>query len=368
MGISPGRSVRRSWCESTNSEPPLEPRDLTALGKGYSPFAANDELRGGAFSYLRSEHSPIDRIFVTGDLSPSEERYRFFHVAKERTVDKFIRKIADNRPVVMRLSLGGSKAATSERAVEESLQTVFGVPEFQLESGDGWATGLTSAGLTKPIFLSTKREQFTRLRAEINARLTNQYGAGMLPLTSVDLWVIIFAEAGIKCGGFVNPEAQHSLGERGLLPLPANVTFWNGADAPRWDRLMPLATNLFHYALYLGQLKNKPVTTVGGRTLYRDLFRVAGIVDTAERQANCSRASCTAISSGRITAGVRCPSIISSTATAGIFRSTRSCAARAMSTPRRRYRPIASATSRLPSTLFTPRNREDRAGPWLHFA
>ena len=275
----------KDWVIGTNSEPPLEPRDMTALGNGYSPFAANDELRGGAFSYLRSEHSPIDRIFVTGDLSPSEERYRFFHVAKDRTVDKFIRKFADNRPVVMRLSLGGSRAATSERAVKESLQTVFGVPEFQLESGDGWATGLTSAGLTKPAFLSTNREQFTRLRAEINARLTNQYGTGMLPLTAVDFWVIIFAEAGIKSGGIVNPEAQHSLGERGLLPLPANVTFWNGADAPRWDRLTPLATNLFHYALYLGQLKNKPVTTVGGRTLYRDLFRVAGIVDTAQRQA-----------------------------------------------------------------------------------
>jgi len=275
----------KDWIVGTNSEPPLEPRDLTALGNGYSPFAANDELRGGAFSYLRSEHSPIDRIFVTGDLSPSEERYRFLHVAKDRTVDKFIRKIADNRPVVMRLSLGGSRAATSERAVEQGLQTALGVSEFQLESGDGWATGLTSAGLTKPAFLTTNREQFTRLRAEINARLTNQYGAGIIPLTEVDFWVIVFAEAGIKSGGFVNPEAQHSLGERGLLPLPANVTFWNGANAPRWDRPMPLATNLFHYALYLGQLKNKPVTTVGGRTLYRDLFRIVGIVDTAQRQA-----------------------------------------------------------------------------------
>jgi hypothetical protein len=275
----------KDWIVGANSEPPLEPRDLTALGKGYAPYAANDEQRGGAFSYLRSENSPIDRIFVTGDLSPSEERQRFFHVAKDRTVDKFIRKIADNRPVVMRLSLGGSKAATSERAVVETLQTVFGTPEFRLESGDGWATGLTSAGLTKPAFLSTNRAQFTRLRAEINARLTNQYGAGILPLSEADLWVIIFAEAGIKSGGFVDPEARHSLGERGLLPLPSNVTFWNGADAPRWDRLMPLATNLFHYALYLGQLKNKSVTTVGGRTLYRDLFRVAGIVDTAERQA-----------------------------------------------------------------------------------
>lgn len=275
----------KDWIIGTNSEPPLDPRDLTAIGNGYSPLAANDEQRGGAFSYLRSENSPINRIFVTGDLSPSEERYRFLHVAKDRTVDKFIRKIADNRPVVMRLSLGGSRAATSERAVEESLQSFFGAPDVQLERGDGWATGLASAGLTKPAFLSTNREQFTRLRAEINARLTNQYGAGMLPLTAVDLWVIIFAEAGIKSGGFVNPEARHSLGERGLLPLPANVTFWNGADAPRWDRPMPLPTNLFHYALYLGQLKNKPVTTVGSRTLYRDLFRIAGIVDTAERQA-----------------------------------------------------------------------------------
>ena len=52
---------------------------------------------------------------------------------------------------------------------KEGLVKVFGVPEFQLERGDGWATGLTSAGLTKPAFLSTNREQFTRLRAEITS-------------------------------------------------------------------------------------------------------------------------------------------------------------------------------------------------------
>ena len=29
----------KDWIVGANSEPPLEPRDLTALGSGYSPFA-----------------------------------------------------------------------------------------------------------------------------------------------------------------------------------------------------------------------------------------------------------------------------------------------------------------------------------------
>jgi hypothetical protein len=43
------------WILGGDLQPPLDPRDLPALDKhDYLALAANDEVRGGAFSYLRS--------------------------------------------------------------------------------------------------------------------------------------------------------------------------------------------------------------------------------------------------------------------------------------------------------------------------
>ena len=187
--------------------------------------------------------------------------------------------------MVLRLSLGRSAATDSN--VEASFRSILGdaapteARAYSVERGEdgSWASGLTKAAV-----LRENREPFVRLRREIRAVLDRQYGSATLPVTDPDLWVIIFAEAGVM-NGLIGPDARHSLSERGLLPLPANVTYWNGPDAPRWDRPMPLERNLYHYALYLGQLKNKSVTSVGGRTLYRDLFRMPAIVESEERQA-----------------------------------------------------------------------------------
>lgn len=96
--------------------------------------------------------------------------------------------------------------------------------------------------------------------------------------------MITFAEAGLRASG-VDPDFRHSNGEIGLYPLPENIAFWIGADAPSWNRPMSIERNIESYALYLGQIRNKAVATIGGRSLYRDLFRAPGIAGAPERQA-----------------------------------------------------------------------------------
>lgn len=48
--------------------------------------------------------------------------------------------------------------------------------------------------------------------------------------------VLLYCESGLKRSGHVDPDHRHSEGERGLLPLPENVRFWNGSDAPAWKQ------------------------------------------------------------------------------------------------------------------------------------
>lgn len=282
------------WLLGGDFRPPLARDDSRILAdRKYQAMAAKDEVRGGAFSYLRSlEHSPVGRIFVTGDLSPIDDAEHFIEVVNDRTVDKYIKQLADNRPVVLRLSLVSRKDALAEDAIEALFETALGTarpgqgnaPRLELSEIGQWSDGLRSDALTKEQFLRVNTETLSRLCAAVNQRLRNEYGTGVQSLTAADLWVIVFAEAGLK-DGLIDPDARHSLGERGLLPLPANIRYWAGSGAPQWDQPMPLATNLYHYALYLGQLKNKGVKQVEGRMLYRDLFREPHISGVAERGA-----------------------------------------------------------------------------------
>ena len=138
--------------------------------------------------------------------------------------------------------------------------------------------------LTKEQFLAVNRTALTDLIGEVNSELGSIYGARATKVNPHDVWVLFYIEAGLT-GGKVDPNFRHSEGERGLLPLPSNVRFWNGPSAPPWDRPMPLETNLFHFFLYLGQLKNKVVTSSGGHELYPGLFRWTGIHGNPEHEA-----------------------------------------------------------------------------------
>lgn len=284
------------WLVGGDYEPPLAHGDSEALQvRDYELMAVFDRGRGSAISYLRAPGSGIRNVFVTSDMTLADNRRNFFEIVRNRTVDRFIRRLADNRPAVLRLSLGLSGEAASELRLDDMLDAALAPnPPLALRpaatpqraTGEGlnsWHNGLTWRGLDKRGFLTTNRAALARLLAEVATRQGRVY-PDLAPLTELDLWVITFVEAGLGSQG-IDPEFRHSLGEIGLYPLPNNIAYWIGPDAPAWNRPMPIEMNIESYVLYLGQIRNKTVSTTDGRRLYRDLFRTPGIAAAPERQA-----------------------------------------------------------------------------------
>jgi len=135
---------------------------------------------------------------------------------------------------------------------------------------------LVHRDLDKFAFLQRNDAEIEAILDRVAGLLIERYGAEAVPVTREDVWVITNCEAGITASGKVNPRFVHSEGEVGLYPLPSNIAFWNGKDAPPFNQQTPIETNVFHYYLYLGHLKNRSVKTVGALRLYRDLFRNSG--------------------------------------------------------------------------------------------
>lgn len=136
-------------------------------------------------------------------------------------------------------------------------------------------TRLAYKGLSKPDFIRVNRLVLEQYLAAVTRWLSQQYGPAAHAVTLTDVWVLTACEAGIKPGGHVDPEFHHNLGEVGFFPLPSNIAFWNGPDAPPWDRFTSLERNVFHFLLYLGQLKSRKVRTLDGVALYSGLFSKA---------------------------------------------------------------------------------------------
>jgi hypothetical protein len=132
---------------------------------------------------------------------------------------------------------------------------------------------LVFQNLTKFEFLERNQAEIESQLDGIGGILRGRYGQDAESVTLDDVWVITNCEAGIKTNGHVDPDFVHSLGEVGLYPLPEKIKDWNGPNAPHWDRPMPIETNVAHYFLYMGHLKNKVVKTIDGHDLHRDLFR-----------------------------------------------------------------------------------------------
>ena len=81
--------------------------------------------------------------------------------------------------------------------------------------------------------------------------LRARYGASASLITRHDMCVVFYCEAGLS-NGKVDPDHRHSLGERGLLPLPSRIRHWNGNEAPAWNQPMSADTNVKHFFLYMG--------------------------------------------------------------------------------------------------------------------
>jgi N-acetylmuramoyl-L-alanine amidase len=153
------------------------------------------------------------------------------------------------------------------------------------EAVDISAVALVHRNLDKFEFLRRNDAAIGTLLDRVGELLIERYGTDAVPVTREDVWVITNCEGGITSSGKINPRFVHSEGEVGLYPLPSNIQFWNGKNAPPFNRETPIETNAFHYYLYLGHLKNRSLKTVGTHRLYRDLFRSTARGNAAVRNA-----------------------------------------------------------------------------------
>ncbi|MEM6383100.1 MAG: serine protease [Pseudomonadota bacterium] len=161
-------------------------------------------------------------------------------------------------------------------------------------SGDGRSSGTGDLfdpggawewkGLGKEAFLRANEGRIAGLVHDANDRMRSRYGDEGVPLTMLDVQMVLYCEAGVRQGA-INPKALHSLGERGLLPLPANLGFWIGGDAPPHTRQLALDENMRLYTRYMAALKAKSVLNTRYGQIYRDLFTQRGIKGRPDRQA-----------------------------------------------------------------------------------
>ena len=248
----------------------------------FYPIFFRDPERGG-FSYLRRKDTILSQIFVPEgtELMGSDDGVvtTVPHVFQDRYVDDLTSKA----PYGIRISLMNEASVGDRDRTNVFLANARARqgPAPQVESA---AADWKWRGLNKPAFMRENGPAMRDLLAHVNNRLTTEYGHGTLPLTMLDLYVLIYCEAGYWHGQ-MDTAAHHSLGERGLLPLPNNLNFWLGRPAPPHDQALPLQQNVSLYAEYLGQLKNKSVRLTSDGALYRDLFKTAGLDERPKRQA-----------------------------------------------------------------------------------
>ena len=143
---------------------------------------------------------------------------------------------------------------------------------------DGSPFVLQHSNRTKEEFVEDNWVELQRMVIRVNSALDSIYSNTRF-LTTADLVLALYAEMAIHGDGTVDIFATHSEGERGLVPLPSNISYWIGNSAPPWDSLHSIEDNIFSFAYYLGQIKNKEVGKSGGRTLYGDLFLFPGVAN-----------------------------------------------------------------------------------------
>lgn len=140
-------------------------------------------------------------------------------------------------------------------------------------------------GKTKFGFLKEYRENLNEDIAAINSELSARYPDDFVPVTEADAWVLFNCEAGLKSDGTLWERYPHNEGEFGVLPLPDNIRFWNGEDAPDWDQPMSVDVNLRQFLRYIGNVKNMLVTTRGNHRYHMGAFRYDGILGEPLKQA-----------------------------------------------------------------------------------
>ena len=144
---------------------------------------------------------------------------------------------------------------------------------------------LKHSGLSKKQFFAQNKAAIKAIVKGVNKTLEAQaHGEPINDLTNIDAFAIMNAEMGLKSNGKVDANHVHSEGEKGLLPLPSNLEFWNGPGSAGL-RNIGIDRNVKEFLLYLGNLKNKDIgKDFSGGDLYRDLFTQKGIENSPKKQ------------------------------------------------------------------------------------
>jgi N-acetylmuramoyl-L-alanine amidase len=114
------------WIIGGDVNDDLASGDFDALtDAGLVAMSAADET-AGAFTYLKSPKSLIDNIFLSPNLHSTAGNTDYFIVAKEQSMDKFVKRVSDHRPVVLRVSLanGTPRAPASEVDLQEIVNLI----------------------------------------------------------------------------------------------------------------------------------------------------------------------------------------------------------------------------------------------------
>lgn len=250
---------------------------------GFQAILARDPERGG-FSYLREDRKSIlSQLFVPEGTEQIGNDAGMITTVPQVFRRRYVDALTSKAPYGVRLSLMDEASARDIRKAVEVLENrkTVGTQRYTFESA---ASDWQWQGLSKSGFMRANAPRIRALVDRVNAQLSSEYGASHTALSIIDLFILIYCEAGYR-NGAMDPEAHHSLGERGLLPLPNNLDFWLGGPAPSHDAALPLARNISLYAAYLGQVKNKKVKNSAHGYLYCDLFLRPGIAGEATRQA-----------------------------------------------------------------------------------
>lgn len=115
------------WILGGDFNAELATTDFSALFDAMVPISAEDET-SGAFSYLKGPQSLIDHIFLSANLSKTYGANDFYILAKEKTIPKYLKRLSDHRPVLVRLSLGSTEKlelAGKSQELPEDLKTIL---------------------------------------------------------------------------------------------------------------------------------------------------------------------------------------------------------------------------------------------------
>ena len=201
---------------------------------------------------------------------------------------------AASPPAILVEPFFGSNQADVNRAAElttddfsemylKGLRRYLNIAEPDIDPPDGLSSeeaflvnvSFLTQNLTKFEFFSQNREAIKAIIDAVNQEsYQDSHGEEISELSILEVIGVMNAEMGLK-DGKVDATFEHSNGERGLLPLPSNIKYWNGPTSPAANVLVSVERNVKEFILYLGNLKNRDVgRTFSNGTLYRDLFSI----------------------------------------------------------------------------------------------